>query len=106
MEQMVTVLGRLSEIETAAVTVEKEAANEKRRIAKEYEQKTLDFDQEMEARTEEKLKDINEKLKAEAEEELLKMRRETELALESMKKEYDQNHEKLVDELFHYIIGE
>ena len=65
MEQMVTVLNRLSEIEAAAVNVEKQSADEKRRIAKEYEQKTLDFDQEMEARTEEKLKDINEKLKAE-----------------------------------------
>ena len=59
MEQMVTVLNRLSEIEAAAVNVEKQSADEKRRIAKEYEQKTLDFDQEMEARTEEKLKDIN-----------------------------------------------
>ena len=102
MEQMVTVLNRLSEIEAAAVNVEKQSADEKRRIAKEYEQKTLDFDRELEARTEE----INEKLKAEAEEELLKMRRETEQALEAMKKEYTQNHEKLVDELFHYIIGE
>ena len=99
MEQMVTVLNRLSEIEAAAVNVEKQSADEKRRIAKEYEQKTLDFDRELEARTEEKLK-------AEAEEELLKMRRETEQALEAMKKEYTQNHEKLVDELFHYIIGE
>ncbi len=106
MEQMVTVLNRLSEIEAAAVNVEKQSADEKRRIAKEYEQKTLDFDRELEARTEEKLKEINEKLKAEAEEELLKMCRETEQALEAMKKEYTQNHEKLVDELFHYIIGE
>lgn len=106
MEQMVTVINRLSEIEAAAVNVENQSAGEKRRIAKEYEQKTLDFDRELDARTEEKLQDLNEKLKSEAEEELLKMRRETEQALESMKKEYTQNHEKLVDELFHYIIGE
>lgn len=106
MEQMVTVLGRLSEIETAAVNVEKEAANEKRRIAKVYEQKTIDFDQQLDAETEEKLKEINEKLKTDAEQELLKMRKETEQELESMKREYDQNHAELADKLFHYIIGE
>lgn len=106
MEQMVTVLGRLSEIEAAAVNIENEAANEKRRIAREYEQKTIDFDQKLDAQTEEKLKELNEKLKAEAEQELLKMREETQQELDSMKREYDQNHKKLVDKLFHYIIGE
>ena len=106
MEQMVTVINRLSEIEAAAVNVEKQSADEKRRIAREYEQKTLDFDQELDDHTERKLKALNERLKAEAEEELLKMRQETERELEAMKKEYTQNHEKLVDELFHYIIGE
>ena len=106
MEQMMTVLGRLSEIEAAAVNIENEAANEKRRIAREYEQKTIDFDQKLDAQTEEKLKELNEKLKAEAEQELLKMREETQQELDSMKREYDQNHKKLVDKLFHYIIGE
>lgn len=106
MERMVTVINRLSEIEAAAVNIENEAANEKRRIAKEYEQKTIDFDQELDARTEEKLKELNEKLKAEAEQELLKMRQETEQELNSMKREYNQNHKKLADKLFHYIIGE
>ncbi len=53
MEQMATVLGRLSEIEAAAVNIENEAANEKRRIAREYEQKTIDFDQKLDAQTEE-----------------------------------------------------
>ena len=52
MEQMATVLGRLSEIEAAAVNIENEAANEKRRIAREYEQKTIDFDQKLDAQTE------------------------------------------------------
>lgn len=106
MEQMMTVINRLSEIEAAAVNVEKQSADEKRRIAREYEQKTLDFDQELDAHTEEKLKALNEKLKAEAEEELLKMRQETEQELEAMKNEYTENHGKFVDELFHYIIGE
>ena len=106
MEQMATVLGRLSEIEAAAVNIENEAANEKRRIAREYEQKTIDFDQKLDAQTEEKLTELNEKLKAEAEQELLKMREETQQELNSMKREYDQNHKKLADKLFHYIIGE
>ena len=40
MEQMETVLGRLSEIEDAAVSLEEQAAEEKKRIAAEYEAKT------------------------------------------------------------------
>ncbi len=34
------------------------------------------------------------------------MREETQQELNSMKREYDQNHKKLADKLFHYIIGE
>lgn len=106
MEQMVTVINRLSEIEAAAVNLEKQSADEKRRIAREYEEKTLNFDQEIEAQTKEKLQLLNEKLKREAEEELLKLRQGTEQALADMEKEYTEHHAKLADKLFHEIIGE
>ena len=53
MEQMETVLGRLSEIEDAAVSLEEQAAEEKKRIAAEYEAKTKAFDAELEAQTQE-----------------------------------------------------
>ena len=106
MEQMVTVINRLSEIEAAAVNLEQQAADEKRRIAREYEQKTLDFDQEIEAETKEKLKVLSEKLKREAQDELLKLRQGTEQALAAMEKEYTENHAKIAEKLFHEIIGE
>ena len=106
MEQMGTVLSRLSEIEDAAVSLEKQAAEQKKDIAAEYDAKTKAFDAEIDAQTQEKLKNLNEKLKAEAENELLKMKIETERELNAMEQEYSQNHEKLAEGIFHKMIGE
>jgi hypothetical protein len=67
------VLGRLSEIESAAVALEEKAAEQKKQIAAEYEAKTQAFDKEIDAQTQEKLKTLNEKLNLSAENELLKI---------------------------------
>lgn len=106
MEQMETVLNRLSEIENAAVSLEEKAAEQKKQIAAEYEAKTKAFDAGLDAQTQEKLKSLNEKLKADAENELLKMRLETEHELNAMEQEYSQNHEKLAEGIFCKMIGE
>ena len=103
---METVLSRLSEIEDAAVSLEEQAAEQKKDIAAEYDAKTKAFDAEIDAQTQEKLKNLNEKLKAEAENELLKMKIETERELNAMEQEYSQNHEKLAEGIFHKMIGE
>lgn len=106
MEQMEAVLGRLSEIESAAVALEKKAAEQKKQIAAEYEAKTQAFDKEIDAQTQEKLKTLNEKLNLSAENELLKMKQETARVLADMEAEYNQNHEKLVTAIFNKMIGE
>lgn len=106
MEQMETVLSRLSEIEDAAVSLEAQAAEQKKEIAAEYEAKTKAFDRELDAQTQEKLKSLNEKLKTEAENELLKMRIETERELNAIEQEYSQNHEKLAEGIFRRLTGE
>ena len=106
MEQMETVLIRLSEIESAAVSLEEKAIEQKKEIAAKYEEKTKAFDAEMDSQTEEKLKTLNAKLKAEAENELLKMRLETERELGAIEQEYRQNHEKLAEGIFRRMIGE
>lgn len=106
MEQMATVLNRLSEIESAAVSLEEQAAEQKKQIAAEYEAKTQAFDREIDAQTQERLKNLNEKLKLEAENELLKMRQETERELGAIEREYSENHEKLASGIFHKLIGE
>ena len=106
MEQMEAVLGRLSEIESAAVALEKKAAEQKKQIAAEYEAKTQAFDKEIDAQTQEQLKTLNEKLNLSAENELLKMKQETDRVLADMEAEYNQNHEKLVTAIFNKMIGE
>ncbi len=105
MEQMEAVLGRLSEIEDAAVALEDQAAEQKKQIAAEYEAKTQAFDKEIDAQTQEKLKSLNERLKLSAENELLKMKQETERELASMEAEYSQNHVKLAAQIFAKMIG-
>ena len=90
MEQMEAVLGRLSEIESAAVELEKKAAEQKKQIAAEYEAKTQAFDKEIDAQTQEKLK----------------MKQETDRVLADMEAEYNQNHEKLATAIFNKMIGE
>lgn len=106
MDQMETVIGRLSDIEGAAVQLEEMAAEQKKQIAADYEKKTAEFDREIDAQTEEKLKQLNEKLMQEAEEELLKMRKETEAELTAIENEYNQNHKKLAAMLLKKMIGE
>ena len=106
MEQMEAVLGRLSEIESAAVALEEKAAEQKKQIAAEYEAKTQAFDKEIDAQTQEKLKTLNEKLRLEAENELLKMKQETDRELAAMDAEYSQNHEKLAAAIFDKMLGE
>ncbi len=106
MEQMEAVLGRLSEIEGAAVALEEKAVEQKKQIAAEFEAKTKAFDEEIDAQTQEKLKTLNEKLKLSAENELLKMKQTTERELQAMEDEYNQNHEKLAAEVFDKMIGE
>lgn len=106
MQQMETVIGRLSEVEKAAVALEEKAAEQKVEIAARYEQKTRQFDDEINSQTEQKLKALNEKLQSEAEQELLKMRQSTERELKAMETEYSQNHHKLAQEIFEKLTGE
>ena len=106
MEQMETVITRLSEIEGAAVRLEQMAAEQKKEIAAEYERKTEAFDREIDAQTEEKLKQLQEKLMQEARENLITMRKNTEEELAAMEQEYEQNHKKLAEDLLKQMLGE
>lgn len=106
MQEMETVISRLSAIEEAAVHLEEMAADQKKQIAAEYEKKTQEYDNVVDAGTEEKLRGLKEQLHREAEEELRKMRQETERELAGMEADYNQNHRKLAAEILKKIIGE
>ena len=106
MEQMETVITRLSEIEGAAVHLEELAVEQKKELAAEYERKTEAFDREIDAQTEEKLKQLKERLMREAKENLVAMRSETERELAAMEEEYEQNHGKMAAEILKRMIGE
>lgn len=106
MEQMKTVVNRLSEIEGAAIQLEEMAVEQKKEIDAEYQRKLQEFDREIDAQTKEKLKQLNQELEKQSQEELLKMNQETEWEMAAIKAEYNLNHRKFASELVKKIIGE
>ncbi|MCI8853855.1 MAG: ATPase [Lachnospiraceae bacterium] len=106
MEYMDTVIARLSEIESAAVRISEDAAQQKKALAKEYEEKTKAFDEEIDAQTDEKLEKLREELQEKADRELKKMHQATQKILEGLDQEYERDHEKISQQLLDKMIRE
>lgn len=106
MEYMNTVIARLSEIESAAVRISEDAALEKKALAKEYEDKTKAFDQEIDAQTDERLENLRKELQEKADRELKKMHEATQKILEGLDQEYERDHEKISQQLLDKMIEE
>lgn len=106
MEYMNTVIARLSEIESAAVRISEDAALEKKALAKEYEDKTKAFDQEIDAQTDERLENLRKELREKADRELKKMHEATQKILEGLDQEYERDHEKISQQLLDKMIEE
>ena len=106
MEYMDTVIARLSEIESAAVRISEDAAQQKKALAKVYEEKTKAFDEEIDAQTDEKLEKLREELQEKADRELKKMHQATQKILEGLDQEYERDHEKISQQLLDKMIRE
>ena len=106
MEYMDTVIATLSEIESAAVRISEDAAQQKKALAKEYEEKTKAFDEEIDAQTDEKLEKLREELQEKADRELKKMHQATQKILEGLDQEYERDHEKISQQLLDKMIRE
>lgn len=106
MEYMDTVITRLSEIESAAVKISEDAVMQKKKIAKEYQEKTRSFDEEADRRTEERLEELKKELQKKADEDLAQMRQETERELENLEKIYERDHKTISRQILQKMIGE
>lgn len=98
------VIGKLTEIEAAAVRILGASDAKKKQLAEEIEEKTKRFDEKLSAETERALKQVQEKLDKEKEEELQSQKAETERILALMQQKYDSEHNVWSDSIIQSIV--
>ena len=100
---MEQIIGKLSEIETTAETIMKDALQKKKALSAEMERQSKEFDTQLEKQTEEQIKEIRRNLEGEKDKRLSSLR---EAALSQLDAYYAKNHERLSREIFEKIIQE
>ena len=100
---MEQIIGKLSEIETTAETIMKDALQKKKALSAEMERQSKEFDTQLEKQTEEQ---IRRNLEGEKDKRLSSLREDTQAALSQLDAYYAKNHERLSREIFEKIIQE
>ncbi|MGI6069521.1 MAG: hypothetical protein ACOYBE_03740 [Blautia sp.] len=101
---MEQVLNKLSEIETTANYIMEQAANKKQELTQQMEEQCRQFDGQIDAQTAKKVSEIRSQLEKDKDKELSKLRKETEETFASLDAYYAQNHDRLVQEIYHKIL--
>ena len=100
---MEQIIGKLSEIETTAETIMRDALQKKKALSAEMERQSKEFDTQLEKQTEEQIKEIRRNLEGKR---LSSLREDTQAALSQLDAYYAKNHERLSREIFEKIIQE
>ena len=103
---MEQIIGKLSEIETTAETIMKDATQKKKALSAEMERHSKEFDTQLEKQTEEQIQEIRRNLEGEKDKRLNSLRKDTQSALNELDAYYQKNHERLSREIFEKIIQE
>ena len=103
---MEQIIGKLSEIETTAESIMKDAAQKKKALSAEMERQSKEFDTQLEKQTEEQIKEIRRNLEGEKDKRLSTLRDDTQAALKELDIYSAKNHERLSREIFEKIIQE
>ena len=101
---MEAVIKKLSEIEIAAKKIMEEASGQLDVLKHQMDQKTDQFDAQVERDTEEKLEKLRQALQEQTDAALAKLREDTKRALSSLENYYNEHHEQLSDAIFQKII--
>lgn len=101
---MEQIIEKLSEIETAASRIMESAADEKRMMDQQQEERISDCDAQIEAATQKKLEELRASLKKQSETELERLRTNMEETLRKMDEIYHRDHDRITDEIYHKII--
>ena len=102
---MEQIIGKLSEIETTAETIMKDALQKKKALSAEMERQSKEFDTQLEKQTEEQIKEIRRNLEGEKDKRLSSAE-DDQRALSQLDAYYAKNHERLSREIFEKIIQE
>lgn len=101
---MEQILSKLSEIELAARRIMEDADRTKKALSDETEKQCRDFDHELEKNTSQKVLQIRSSLEKEKDSQLTALRRNTENYFQSLDSYFEENHERLAEELFHKLL--
>lgn len=101
---MESVINKLTEIENAASRILEGAANQKRLLDQQQEERIAAFDRELEAGTAEKIEAIRSSLTAQTDAELERLRKDAKEELERLENDYSRNHDALSTQICEKLI--
>lgn len=103
---MDTVIGKISEIESAAASIMEDAEARKKAFAKDMEERTAAFDVQLEAETGKTIMDLQSSMELRMNDRLEKQRSDSQRVLKSMEQRYEDHHNQYVEELYNTMIKE
>lgn len=101
---MEQIIEKLSEIETAASRIMESAAEEKRLMDQQQEERIIACDAQIESATQKRLEELRASLKKQSEAELERLRTNMEETLHRMDEVYRRDHDRITDEIYYKII--
>lgn len=101
---MEQILNKLSEIETTAKSILKDADLKKKALSEEMEKQCKEFDALLEQEMDDRIHEIRENLEKEKDARLTALRDDTEKAFKQLDTYYEKNHDRLSEELFRKIL--
>lgn len=103
---MEAIVARLKEIDAAAVAILDHTAEEKHDMQERMQKKTLEFDQSLSEQTKKSMDAQKARMDARIEAELDKLTKDTQAQIASLKKNYEQNQDKIAGEIFEKVTGQ
>lgn len=101
---MEQILNKLSEIEITARRIMEDADRTKKALSEEMEKKCKDYDAVLEEQTNAKIQKIRADLEKEKDAQLTALIEDTDAAFSDLDSYYEENHERLSEELFKKIL--
>lgn len=101
---MEQILNKLSEIETTAKSILKDADLKKQALSEEMEKQCREFDALLEQETDDRIHAIRSNLEQEKDNRLAALRNDRENAFKRLDVYYEKNHDRLSEELFRKIL--
>lgn len=102
---MEAIVARLKEIDAAAVSILDHTAEEKQKMQERMQKKTLEFDQNLSEQTKKTIDAQTAQMDARIEEELRRLTTDTEAQVQSLKRDHEQNLDKITGEIFEKVTG-